>query len=209
MGMDVKRLLARIIPNNAIGVYVDERAVTVSLVAGTPLGAFETASQTASYQPEQLQEVLQRLLVTLLGRGKLRGYPVVLGLPAGRVFFSSRPVRTDSDDVSPQVLMHEALQSSNLSVEDMVVELLKTQPGKRKVVSLVSCRKKYLSSLLAVVQACGLRAPRAEPACALLRAGSSQHKVSRDQGGGAAFSGGQPGYWHRCRRQLPPDLAVF
>jgi hypothetical protein len=127
-----------------------------------------------------MAETLQRVLHGLVGAGNVRGYPVMLGLASSKIFFSTRPMRMESNDVSPQVLLHEALQSSGLSVDDMVVESVKAQPGKRPVVSLVSCRKKYLSGLLTAAQRCGLRHLRVEPAlCGLLRGGAYRIKAPR------------------------------
>jgi hypothetical protein len=176
----VKRLLAKLIPNKAIGLYVSESSIIGSLVSGTPFGVVELANHTEVYEPETLAEAIQRVLQRLVGKRKVRGFPVMLGLASGKIFFSSRPMRIESNEVSPQVLLHEALQSSGLSVDDMVVESLKAQAGKRPLVSLISARKKYLSGLLAAAQQCGLRPPRVEPAlCGLLRAGAYRQKAPR------------------------------
>ncbi len=175
----MKHLLAKFNPNKAIGLYVSEKMVTGSLVSGTPFGTVELAWHAAVYQPDKLAEAIQ-IVLREIGVRKPRAYPVMLGLASGRIFFSSRPMKTDSTDASPQVLLHEALQSSGLAVEDMVVESLKAQPGKRPVVSLISCRKKYLAGLLAATQQSGLRPPRVEPAlCALLRVGANRQKTPR------------------------------
>jgi hypothetical protein len=179
-GVPVKRTLAKLIPNKAIGLYVSDSSIIGSLVSGTPFGVVELATHSEAYEPENLAEAIQRVLHGLVGRGKVRSYPVMLGLASSNFFFSTRPMRTEANEVSPQVLLHEALQSSGLLVEDMVVESLKAQPGKRTVVSLVSCRKKYLSGLLAAAQQCGLRHLRVEPAlCGLLRAGAYRQKAPR------------------------------
>ena len=176
----MKRLLAKLIPNKAIGLYVSESSIIGSLVSGTPFGVVELANHSEAYEPASLADAIQRVLHGLVGAGKVRGYPVMLGLASSKIFFSTRPMRTGSNEVSPQILLHEALQSSGLSVDDMVVESLKAQPGKRPVVSLVSCRKKYVYELLTAAQQCGLRHLRVEPAlCGLLRGGAYRQKAPR------------------------------
>src|SRR5262249_41007675 len=93
---------------------------------------------------------------------------------------STRPIRTANTNASPQVLLHEVLQSPNINIDDMAVEVIKAEPGKRKVASIVSCRKKYLSGLLAALEGCGVRPFRAEPEpCALLRAAAYQPRAPR------------------------------
>jgi hypothetical protein len=78
------------------------------------------------------------------------------------------------------VLLHEVLRSPNSNVDDMIVDSVQSAPGKRPVVSLTSCRKKYLTNLLAHIQECGVRPFRVEPAaCALLRAAEQQYRAPR------------------------------
>lgn len=164
----------------AIGLYIGDREITLSQVAATPLGPVEIRRQTAPYEPEQLTAALERLLASCFGSRKRRRLPVVLGLPTVRVFFSTRPIRTTKTDASPQVLLHEVLQSPAISIDDMVVDLIRAQPEKRPVASIVSCRKKYLGGLLAALEECKIRAARAEPAaCALLRAAAQRHRPPR------------------------------
>jgi hypothetical protein len=173
----VKLALAKFAIKKAIGLYVGERQVTVCQVGSTPLGPIQIASCTESYEPDQLPDCVERLLRPMIG-GRRRGPQVAIGLPAPRVFFSTRPVRTAHSDASPQVLLHEVLQSPNICIDDMVVEVIRADTGKRKLASIVSCRKKYLAGLLEALEHCGARPFRAEPApCALLRA-AAQHRRS-------------------------------
>ncbi len=201
----MKSLLAGIGLPKAIGLYINEGTVHLSQVVSTPWGPVEVArdSHTASpaaggtaspaaggtaspaaggtADPDQLASVLERLLAPRLGRRGLRTVPVAIGLPAGLTYFSTRAIQSAGSDVSPHVLLREALRSSNISVDEMVVDVIKTQPDKRLVASIVSCDRKYLTGLLDSLQECGVRPHRAEPApCALLRAGSSRHRAGRN-----------------------------
>jgi hypothetical protein len=176
----VKARLARLSPRKALGVYVGERAVAVSEVAATPLGPVEVGRWGEPYEGDDLRPVLGRLLAAAAGRRKPRRLPLALGLAGQRVFFSTRPIRTTDTQASAEVLLHEVLQSPNLSADDMAVDLLKVQPGKRKLASIVACRKKYLAGLLADLDVRRVRLVRAEPApCALLRVAQTEQRVTR------------------------------
>jgi len=175
----MKTLLAKL-SRKAIGVYIGDREVTVSHVAATPLGPVEITCQSARYEPDQLATTIEHLLAPCFGSRKRRRLPVVLGLPTVRVFFSTRPIRTSKSDASPQVLLHEVLQSPAISIDDMVVDLVKTQPGKRPVASIVSCPKKYLAGLLGALEQYKVRPARTEPAaCGLLRLAVQLHRAPR------------------------------
>jgi hypothetical protein len=177
----MKSLLAGIGLPKAIGLYFDEGGVHLSQVVATPLGPVEVARESHPAAPDERVAVLGRLLTPLLGRRGLRRVPVAIGLPAGRTYFSTRPIQNASGDVSPYVLLREALRSSNVSVDEMVVDVIKTQPDKRPVASIVSCDRTYLAGLLDSVRQCGVRPLRAEPApCALLRAAVSRHRAGRN-----------------------------
>lgn len=175
----MKALLARFTPSRAIGLSIGEQEVSVSLVAGTPLGAVELESRTESYSGERLGEVVAQLLLPLVGRRRRR-IPVAVGISALRVFYSTRPVKPGSTETTPQVLLHEVLQSPNICVDDMVVEVIRSEPGKRKLASIASCRRKYLSGLLEILAGVGVEPYRVEPApCALLRSGAERRRVPR------------------------------
>jgi len=175
----VRSVLARFAVKKAIGLYVGEQQITACRVASTPLGPVQIACQSEHYEPDQLSDAIGRLLKPMLGRRK-RGTQVAVGFPAARVFFSTRPIRTTHSDASAQVLLHEVLQSPNICIDDMLVEVIKADSGKRKLASIVSCRKKYMAGMLETLEACGVRPFRAEPApCALLRAAVEQRRPPR------------------------------
>jgi len=96
------------------------------------------------------------------------------------VFFSTRPIRADSTSTSPQALLREVLQSPNVCIDEMTVEVMKGEFGKRKLASVASCRKEYLADLLQTLRACGVQPYRTEPApLALLRAGIQRRRARR------------------------------
>lgn len=172
-------LLARFAPRRALGVYAGERQLTVSQVAATPLGPVEIARRTVSYDTDDLPKALEGVLASLPGRWR-GSMPAAVGLPPQRLFFSTRPIRTASMDAAPEVLLHEVLQSPSVSVDEMVVDLVKSRPDRRRLASLVACRRKYLTGMLDALAGRPLRLVRAEPApCALLRVAARRARDPR------------------------------
>jgi hypothetical protein len=177
----MKSLLAGIGLPKAIGLYVDQGAVHLSQVVATPWGPVEIARYSQNAGADELADVLRRLLAPLRGRRWLRRVPVAIGLPPAQTYFSTRPIQNASSDVSPHVLLREALRSTSVCVDEMVVDVIKTQPDKRMVASIASCDQKYLTELLGSLGQCGVRPHRAEPApCALLRVAASKHRSGRN-----------------------------
>ena len=160
----MKSLLAKIVMGREIGVMIDDHEIAVSRVATTVLGPVELTRETAPLRTEQLEATLARLVKPLLPRRKLTRVKVVVGLPILRVFYSTRPIQGNNRDASPEVLLHEVLQSPTINIDELHVDLIKTQPGRRPLASLVSCRKKYLSNILAAFEAIEVMPMRAEPA---------------------------------------------
>jgi len=176
----MKRLLGRTGLPKAIGLYIDDHAVTVSQIVSTPFGLIETGRNSENADPDELASVLRRLVTPLLGRHKVRQVPVAIGVPVGQVYFTTRPIQDATSNPSPHVLLREALRSPDVSINEMAVDVIKARPDKRSVASLVSCSKKYLTGLLDSLQECDVRPLRAEPApCALLRAAAKRHRARR------------------------------
>src|SRR5205823_13065133 len=134
------------------GLAIEEREVAVSQVAMTPIGRVEVVQDRAAYEAEGLAAALESLLAKHFSRRDLERARVTVGLPALRVFFSTRPIQAENLQASPEVLLHEVLQSPSLNVDDMVVDLIKAKPGYRALASIVSCRKKYLAGVLAALE---------------------------------------------------------
>lgn len=177
----MKSLLAGIGLPKAIGLYLDKGTVHLSQIVATPLGPVEVVRRSQSTGPGELADVLRQLLAPLLGRQGLRQVPVAIGLPASETYFSTRPIQKSGTDASPHVLLREALRSASFSVDEMVVDVVKTQPDKRQVASIVSCNRDYLAGLLESLRQCGVRPHRAEPGpCAVLRAATDRHRAGRN-----------------------------
>jgi hypothetical protein len=175
----LKELLARFMPHKGIGLYIGEHDVAVSQVVATPLGVVETVRLSEAYAPDELAGVVARLLKPLTSSPK-RTPPIAVGIPARRVFFSTRPIQADSSGASPQAMLRDILRSPTVCIDEMTVEVTKGEFGKRTLASITSCRKEYLTDLLRTLRSCGVQPFRTEPApLALLRVGILKRRARR------------------------------
>ncbi len=166
----MRALLSRLALRKDIGLAIGDREVAVSEVATTPLGRVEVARDREAVGDDGLAAAVGRLLTRRFTKKELAKARITIGLPALRVFFSTRPIQADNREASPEVLLHEVLQSPNLNIDDMVVDVIRLKPGQRLLASLAACRKKYLSGVLAALESAGVEPCVAEPSpCALLR----------------------------------------
>jgi hypothetical protein len=173
-------LLAKLARSKALGLYIDDREVALTLAASTPLGPIEITRRSEPYAPDELHLVLRRLVSPYLDRRGRCKLPVALGLPPARVFFSTRAIRTPKSEASPHILLQEALQSRDLTSEEMAVDVIHAKPDKRHVASIAACRRSYLTGLLRNLEFAGIRPPRAEPGpWALLRVAERRLRAPR------------------------------
>ena len=213
----MKSLLARIALHKAVGLYLGEHEIAVSKVAATPLGPVEIASSSAPYTPEDLPAVIERLLVPLLGRK--RRVPVAVGLPSSRLFFGTR-LAAAGGATTPEGVLQKALCSSNICVDDLTVDLLRSEVNKLPVASVAACRKKYITGIVATLSRLGVRPFRTEPSpCALVRLAAYQYRSPRrsktllrvflgaTQGLAVMVAGGLPLAWRTFT--LPAGMEGF
>jgi hypothetical protein len=176
----MKSLLVKFTHSRAIGVLIGERAITASLVAFTPIGPVEVDRCSRPVGDEPLDAAAAAAVAPLVRPKAWRAAPVAIGLPALRVFFSTRPIKSLNKDASPQVLLHEVLQSPNLVIDDMAVDMVRSQPFKQPLAGIIATRRKYLGPILEALEGCGVRPSRVEPApFALLRAALARHRTPR------------------------------
>ncbi len=174
------RLLEKIALRESVGIYVGDREVTISRVALSLAGPVELSSQTVPCEPENLDEIIVKHLRPLTaGR---RAFPTTLsiGLPTLRVFFATKAVLMTDREVAPNTILHEILRSSSVNVDEMQVDVIKAQPGKKPLMLLVAGRRKFLAGLIAALTPCEVRPHRMEPApFALVRLAASRWKGPR------------------------------
>ena len=172
--------LARLIHRHEVGLYVDETSVSAVAVAVSPWGRSEVGRATVVSTSEGLAGAVKEVLGACLRPADLAHAKVIIGLPAMRVFFTTRPVSGAQLDDTPQMLLHGLIRSSTFVINDMAVDTVKRPLGKRVLAGLASCRERYLAGVLAAVEAAGARAIRAEPGpCGLSRRAACRHRPPR------------------------------
>ncbi len=174
----MKSLLAKMSMRRFVGLYLGEHEIAVSEVAVTPLGPVEVVSRSEPCPPNELLNVIERVLQSLRA-GKRRRLQVAVGLSNSRVFFGTRPLRSGAE-ASPEAVMQKLLCSANVTTDDLTIDMVKGNINKSPVATVTACRKKYMAAVLAVLQRCGAQACRTEPGpCALVRAAAKKHPPPR------------------------------
>ncbi len=173
--------LARMGSPQAIGIHLTRSQAHGCRVAATPFGPVALARQSEPVDLERPQEAIKRLILGLSKRGKL---PVAIGLPVEQTFFTTRPLQVGGSEASPRVLLREALFSSSTSVDQMVVDVVKSQPGSRKLASIVSCEQELIERLVEPANELGTPQLRVEPSpCALVRRAMKYDQTHRRKNG--------------------------
>lgn len=155
-------LLTRIGLPRAIGLYVTEDAIYASEIVGAPFGPVEVRQDREPATAETQAAAVSRILDRLAGGRRLMATSLAIGLPVSRTYFTTRPIQSPGRDVSPLVLLAEALRSTNVPVEAMLADVAKAKPDSRPVASIAACEKEYLAPLLASLPAT-VRLIRVEP----------------------------------------------
>jgi hypothetical protein len=173
----MKSLLAKIAIRKFVGLCLGEHDIAASVIAVTPLGPVEIASFVEPTPANELLGAIERTLQSLQG-GKQRRLQVAIGLPNSRVFFGTRPAR--GGDAAPEAMMQKLLCSSNVSTDDLTIDMIKSSVEKTPVATVGACRKKYLAAILGVLQQYRAQVVRTEPTpCALVRAAARKHRPPR------------------------------
>jgi len=183
----VRRFLTKLAPAKAVGLLITDQRVTLSQVASTPWGPVELACHTAELNGRPLDAVLEEVLNRIGGSARLGRTPIAVGVPGETVFFSTRPIQTTAKDPPPRVLLRETLQSPNITIngqmipiDEMAVDVIKAQPVRRTVASIVACPASGLTSLVEMLEQRGVRPHRVEPApCAMLRTAEHTSRCPR------------------------------
>jgi hypothetical protein len=213
----MKALLTKIAIRKAVGLYLGEHEVAVCRAVSTPMGPVMVASSCEPCTPENIAEVVERLLVPLLG--KKRRTAVAVGVANSRIFFSTRLMNTGGL-TTPEALLQKSLLSSNISIDDLTVDMLRGTVNKIPVAHIAACRTKYMAGVVGILSKLGVRPFRAEPAaCALIRLVDQQYRAPRrsktvlriflgaNHGLAVLVSGGQPLTWKTF--MLSPGMEGF
>jgi hypothetical protein len=173
----VKLLLAKFAFRRAVGLYLGDHEVAISEVASTPLGPVEISSCSEACEPDKAEDVLRRLMAPMLSRKQRLSAAV--GLPNSRIFFGTRLTRTGGE-VTAELVLQKVFSSPNIRVEDLTVDLIRSDVGRMPVASVAACRKKYMGSVISLLSHLGIRPHCAEPeACAMVRIAAQLHHFPR------------------------------
>lgn len=172
-------LLAKIGLPQSIGLYFDGADVHATVLVATPLGRLQASTHVEPFDPDEPAAAVQRLL-DQIPRRRFGRTPVAIGVPIEETYFTSRPINVGGSEASPRVLLREALRSPSFQVDSMAVDVVKSQPDRRRVASIVACKKEFVEPLVSALQHDDLRLVRAEPApCSLLRLAPQHLRPSR------------------------------
>jgi hypothetical protein len=176
----VKSLLAKFMPYKGIGLYVADDEVVACKVGCKPTGGtVELARISRKYDSDRLGAVIGEVLQELNG-AHLNSSPVAVGLPAKRVFYSTRPQAAGKNAGTAQNVLREVMQSPNACIDELSVQVVKRTYAKRTLASVASCRRDYLLDVLGSLQECGIHPYRTEPApLALLREAEQRRRVRK------------------------------
>ena len=172
----MKSMLTKIAIRKGVGLSLGEHDVTVVKMGSTLAGPVERASSSEPCTAENVGEVIERLLLPLLGR-KHR-VSVAVGIASSRLYCGTRLMPTGAT-TKPESELRKALCSSSLS-DDLIIDMLRGAVNRVPVARMIACRWKYISGVVTTLSRLGVRPLRVEPsAWALVRLAERQHRSPR------------------------------
>ena len=127
----------------AIGLVIDQQQIAMSVVATTPFGRREVASDLQQCDEQPPEAVLARMLepwIPAAGAKRAKARPwIQIGLPESQVFQATVAITPTNRLYTPQNFFLEAVQSTNLRAEDRTIDLLKLELDKQPLACLSAC----------------------------------------------------------------------
>ena len=205
----------------ALGLVIEDKQISLSVVATIPRGRTEVTRDSQSCESELPEIVLQRMLAPWLGTrqdprpeksGKARKEYrpwVQIAVPELKVFQAVVPITGANRSAAPEALFMEAVQATNLRAEERMIDLIKVDLNKHPLACLAASPRVYITGLLETLDTLGTRVAMIEPAPAgLFRAGVFHKKaprgsrlcvrffLGRTQAIGVLAADTQPLLWH-------------
>ncbi len=172
--------LPQLLRETRVGLNVGEHEITAAVISTGTGRSEEPKLISVPYKPENLAAVVREVLTECVGDQDRSRVKIILGLPTLRLFLLTRTITDKQSKETPQTLLHEMIQSSAVVIDDMTVDMVKHSFNQQKLAGLVCCREKYLTGVVAALEASEFRPTGAEPAaCALMRVASRDHKPPR------------------------------
>jgi Tfp pilus assembly protein PilN len=180
MREQLRPVLTKLSRKRATGLLIDEERITVSRLVQTAFGPVERERHVEEIGRDTLEAALKRALSPVFERREWKVAPIAVGLPELRFLFASRSLGPMNRDVSGETLLHESMQLTNILIDDLAVDTLRTTNSRGGTATIVAARKRYLEPLLEALQAAGVRPHTVEPRIfGLLRVAVDQHPAPR------------------------------
>jgi hypothetical protein len=205
----------------AIGLVIEDKQISLSVVATTPGGRKEVTRDSQACEGEPPELILERMLAPWLGArqdppqkkpGRARRVYrpwLQIAVPESKVFQAVVPITGANRSAAPEALFMEAVQATNLRAEERMIDLIKLDLNKHPLACLAASPRVFITGLIETLDGLGTRVAMIEPAPAgLFRAGVFHKKaprgsklcirffLGRTQAIGVLAVGVQPLFWH-------------
>ena len=210
----------------AIGLAMDQKQIAVSVTAATAKGRRQIWHETHDCDERNQEEIVGRMLERWLvvpGAKRRKKRPRIrLGLPEARVFQAALPITPANHQNTPQNFFLEAVQATNVRVEDRIVELIKVELGGRPLACVAASPRNFVESSIGMISRLGGRVALMEPVpAALVRAGAYYSKGPRGSklcarfflgephAVGVLVAGSRPLFWHAFDLPSGDEIAAI
>jgi len=214
----------------AIGLYIDQHQIAMSVTAATPRGRREIARDIQPCENVPAEEVVGRMLKPWLSPAvSRRSGPkpwVRIGLPEARVFQAVVAITGSNRQHNAQSYFLEAVQATNVRAEDRIVEMVKLTVGDRPLACVAASPRNVIESSVEMMNKLGTRVGLIESGpTSLFRAGAYHRTVRHGsklcvrfflgevQAIGIMAAGVQPLFWHTFDltpgEETPSVLAAY
>ncbi|MGC8641549.1 MAG: hypothetical protein ACP5XB_16915 [Isosphaeraceae bacterium] len=217
----------------SIGLMIEDRQISLSVVATTPQGRKETVRETQPCEEGGQAAVLEQMLAPWTGpkmengRKSSKGAKyangpwVQIALPESRIYNAVVPITSANRSAAPQAFFMEATQATNMRAEERVIDLTKLELNKQPLACLAAGQRLWLTELIDTLTGLGTRVALIEAAPAsLFRAGAIQKKTPRSSKLMVRFflgrtqalgvlAAGAPLLWHTFDLSEDPSRAIL
>jgi hypothetical protein len=156
----VKSLLRQLGFSTSVGICIEIDSIAVCEVAHSLFGPIEIHRSQVACTELDWPQILEEQLTSIRSDHDVM---LVVGLPRKNTFFSTRPIQPGKQTPGPHALLREALRTNTISVEDMAVDVVRSQPRNRTVASIAACPRQQRDMICEVLGKTGFNRYRLEP----------------------------------------------
>src|SRR5437764_890797 len=151
----------------AIGLVIEDKQISLSVVATTPRGRKEVVHDRQSCEGEPPETILERLLKPWLGTRQAPGEKkpgkasreyqpwVQIAVPESKVFQAVVPITGANRSAAPEALFMEAVQATNLRAEERMIDLIKLELNKHPLACLAASPRVFITELIETLNRLG------------------------------------------------------